>query len=61
VYYLIWASLVAQTVKIPSAGQETSVQSLGRDLWRREGQPTLVLLPGESQGQMSQVGYSPGG
>ena len=26
--------------------------------WRREGQPTPVSLPGESQGQSSLVGYS---
>ena len=29
--------------------------------WRRAWQPTLVLLPGESHGQRSLVGYSPGG
>ena len=27
--------------------------------WRRAWQPTLVLLPGESHGQMSLVGCSP--
>ena len=27
--------------------------------WRRKWQPTLVLLPGESHGQRSLVGYSP--
>ena len=27
--------------------------------WRREMQPTLVFLPGESYGQTSLVGYSP--
>ena len=30
-------------------------------LWRRECQPTPVFLPGESHGQRSLVGYSPGG
>ena len=30
-------------------------------LWRREGQPTLVFLPGESHGQRSLAGYSPWG
>ena len=30
-------------------------------LWRREWQPTLVLLPGESHGQWSLAGYSPWG
>ena len=29
--------------------------------WRRKWQPTPVLLPGESQGRQSLVGYSPWG
>ena len=29
--------------------------------WRRKWQPTPVLLPGESHGQRSLVGYSPWG
>ena len=29
--------------------------------WRREWQPTLLFLPGESHGQRSMVGYSPWG
>ena len=29
--------------------------------WRRKWQPTPVLLPGESQGRGSLVGYSPWG
>ena len=29
--------------------------------WRREGQPTLLFMPGESHGQRSLAGYSPGG
>jgi len=29
--------------------------------WRREWQPTLVFLPGESHGQRSLVGYNPWG
>ena len=29
-------------------------------IWRRKGQPTLVFLPGESQGERSLTGYSPG-
>ena len=28
-------------------------------MWRRKWQPTAVFLPGESQGQGSQAGYSP--
>ena len=42
--------------------QETWVWSLGQEyLWRREWQPTLVFLPGESHGQRGLVGYSPWG
>ena len=41
--------------------QKTQVQSLGQeDPQKRARQPTLVLLPEESQGQKSLVGYSPG-
>ena len=29
--------------------------------WRKEWQPTPVLLPGQSHGQRSLVGYSPWG
>ena len=47
-------------VKNPPAMQKTWVQSLGReDPWRREWQPPLVFLPGESHGQRSLAGYSP--
>ena len=42
--------------------QETGVQALGwEDPWRRKWQPTPVLLPGQSHGQRSLVGYSPEG
>ena len=34
---------------------------VGKIPWRREWQPTPVFLPGESHGQGSLVGYSPGG
>ena len=34
---------------------------IGKILWRRAWQPTLVLLPGESHGQRSSAGYSPWG
>ena len=48
------ASLVTQLVKNPPAVQETWVQSLGGNIpWRREGQPTPVLLPGKPHGQRS--------
>jgi len=32
------------------------IPALGRSPWRRKGQPTLVLLPGKSQGQRSLAG-----
>ena len=34
---------------------------VGKILWRRKWQPTLVLFPGKSHGQRSVVGYSPWG
>ena len=56
------ASMVAQTVKNLPAMPATQVPSLGQqDPLRREWLPTLVLLPGESHGQRSLVGYSPWG
>ena len=33
---------------------------VGKIPWKREWQPTLVFLLGESHGQRSPVGYSPG-
>ena len=52
--------------KIPGAEEPGRLQSMGslRELdslfafmhWRRKGQPTPVLLPGESKGQGSPVG-----
>ena len=34
---------------------------VGKIPWRMEWQPTPLFLPGESHGQRSLVGYSPGG
>ena len=34
---------------------------VGKTPWRREWQPTAVLLPGESHGQRILMGYSPRG
>ena len=54
--------MAAQTVKNPSAMQETCVRSLRWKIpWRREWLPTPVFLPGEFHGQRSLVGYSPWG
>ena len=49
-------------VKNLPAVQETRFDPwVGQSPWRREWQPTLVFLPGESHGQRSVVGYSPRG
>ena len=54
---LVWASLVAQTVKnLPRVWYLSQ-----EDSRRREWQPTPVLLPGEFHGQRSLVGCSPWG
>ena len=34
---------------------------VGKILWRRTQQPTPVILPGESHGERSLVGYDPQG
>ena len=52
------SSLVAQMLKNLPAMQETWV---GKLLWRREWQPTLVFLPREFHEQRSLAGYSPWG
>ena len=53
---------MAQTVKNPSAMQETQIRSLGReDLLEKSGGPTPVFLPGEFHRQGNLVGYSPWG
>ena len=42
--------------------QETQVKSwVKKILWKRGWLPTPVFMPGESHGQKSLVGYSPGG
>ena len=52
---------MAQRLKRLPAIWETRVQSwVGKVPWRRKWPPTPVLLPGESHGQRSLVGYSPG-
>ena len=55
-------SLVAHRLKRLPGMRETWVRSLvGKIPWRRKWQPTPVLLPGESHGGRSLVGYSPRG
>ena len=55
--------VVAQTVKCLAynAGDLGSIPGSREILWRRKWPPTPVLLPGESHGQRSMVGYSPRG
>ena len=60
----LWASLVAQMVKnLPAMqGQIPGSGLWVRKIpWRREWQPTPVVLPGEFYGQRSLGGYSPWG
>ena len=53
---------MAQMVKNLPAKPEIQVQSLDREYPLKKGwQPTPVFLPGESHGQRSLAGYSPGG
>ena len=57
-----WISLVAQMVKHLPTMQETRFDPWVRKIpWRRKWQPSPVLLPGESLGWRSLVGYSPWG
>ena len=42
-----------------NAGDVGSISGLGRSLGEENGKP-LLFLPGESHGQTSLVGYSPG-
>ena len=59
---VVGASLIAQLVKNLPAMQETWVQFLGwGDTLEKEMATTPVFLPGESHGQRSLAGYSPGG
>jgi len=48
-----WASLVAQLVKNPPAG-DLGLIWVGKILWRRERLTTLVFWPGEFNGMGSQ-------
>ena len=56
---LVWASLVAQTVKRLPTTRETQFDNwVGKIPWRRKWQPTPVFMPGKSHGPRSLVGYS---
>ena len=56
-----WTSLVTQTVKRLLTMRKPGFDPWVRILWRRQWHPTLVLLPGKSDGWRSLVGYSPWG
>ena len=62
---MYWASQMVRVVKNPpvNAGDMRLRFNLwvGKIPWRREGQPTPVILPGEPHGQRSLAGYSPWG
>ena len=63
---LILSSQVARAVKNPSASARRHKRYrfdpwVRKILWRRAWQPTPVVLPGESHGQRSLVGYNPQG
>ena len=51
------ATLVAQTVKNPPAGDLSSIRGLGISPWRRKWQPTPKFLPEEFHGQRNLVDY----
>ena len=55
----IWASLVSQTVKKLQYRGPGFDPWVGNIPWMRKWLPTPVLLPGDSHGQRSLVGYSP--
>ena len=57
----LWASQVVLVVKNPPANRRRRRFHpwAGKIPWRREWQPTAVLLPKESQGQRSPAGYNP--
>ena len=59
--FSLWASLIVTAVADLPALQERQVDPwFGKIPWRRKWQPPLVFLPGESHGQRSLGGCSPG-
>ena len=60
-YCIVWDFPGGSDCKVSAynVGDPGSIPGLGKIPWRRKWQPTLVLLPGESHGWRSLVGYSP--
>ena len=54
-------NLVAKNLFASAADRSGFDPWVGKIPWRRVGQPTPVLLPGEFHGQRNLVGYSPWG
>ena len=59
--FSFFASSSEVKASVCNAGDLGSIPGSGRFPWRRKWQPTPVLLPGESHGRRSLVGYSPQG
>ena len=61
--FSIWDFPGGPDSKEPACNEEDvgSIPGLGRPPWRREWLPSAVFLSGESHGQRSLAGYSPGG
>ena len=58
-YLLMWASQVGQYKESAYQCRRPGFGPwVGKSLWKREWQPTLIFLLGESHGQRSLVGYS---
>ena len=56
-FFPYWGWLRQQRICLQCGGPEFN--SWIRKIWRKEWLPTPILLPGESHGQRSLVGYSP--
>ena len=57
----LWETGVRQVKISLHCGRSRFNPYLGKILWRRERQPTPVILPGEFHGQRSLAGYHPWG
>ena len=62
-YLFIYFGFLADSVEknLPDTEGDTSLIWVGKILWRRKWQPSLVFLPGESHEQRGLAGYTPWG